>query len=74
MNGLIVSALPLEWEAPIVLASYWYGFLFLVFFPLYWLVCGCSWKKALCYSLALFGPFWAASILYWHHALKGLFQ
>ena len=73
MNGLIVSALPLEWEAPIVLASCWYGFLFLVFFPLYWLVLGNLWK-AIGRALALFVPFWAAAILYWHHALKGLFQ
>ncbi len=73
MNGLIVSALPLEWEAPIVLASHIYGFLFLMFFPMYWLVHGSFWKGLL-RALAIFGPVWAASILYWHHALKGLFQ
>lgn len=73
MNGLIVNALPLEWEAPIVLASYIYGYLFLVFFPAFLLLCE-RWWKALGHTLTIFGPFWVAAILYWHHSLKGLFR
>ena len=69
----IISPLPLEWEFPLVLASYIYGFLFLCFFPMYVALSGSFWKGLL-RALAIFGPFWVAAVFYWHHSLKGLFQ